>query len=62
MPPWVGYDEEDTVQQQILALSAVRIITTIFVCCCQLVHTILLCASVPLDRTEEIFCVIPLLV
>lgn len=23
MPPWVGYNDEDTVQQQILALSAV---------------------------------------
>lgn len=25
MPPWVGYNDEDTVQQQILALSAVSI-------------------------------------
>lgn len=23
MPPWVGFNDEDTVQQQILALSAV---------------------------------------
>lgn len=62
VPPWVGYNEEDTVQQQILALSAVRIITTIFVWCSQIVYTIVLSASVLLDRTEEIFCVIPLLV
>lgn len=60
--PWVGYNEEDTVQQQILALSAVRIITTIFVWCSKIVYTTVLCASVLLDRTEEIFCVIPLLV
>lgn len=26
VPPWVGYNDEDTVQQQILALSAVSII------------------------------------
>lgn len=31
VPPWVGYNEEETVQQQILALSAVRIIGKIFV-------------------------------
>lgn len=31
VPPWVGYNEEDTVQQQILALSAVRIISKTFV-------------------------------
>lgn len=24
VPPWVGYNEEETIQQQILALSAVR--------------------------------------
>lgn len=31
VPPWVGYNEEETVQQQILALSAVRIISKTFV-------------------------------
>lgn len=25
MPPWVGYNEEETIQQQILALSAVSV-------------------------------------
>lgn len=49
-------------QQQILALSAVRIITTIFVWCSQIIYTIALCASLLLDRTEEIFCAIHLLV
>lgn len=31
VPPWVGFNEEETVQQQILSLSAVRIIGKIFV-------------------------------
>ncbi|XP_072288196.1 synapse-associated protein 1-like [Pyxicephalus adspersus] len=29
VPPWVGYSEEETIQQQILALSAVRFFPTI---------------------------------
>lgn len=31
VPPWVGYNEEETIQHQILALSAVRTLQKMFI-------------------------------
>lgn len=38
VPPWVGYNEEETMKQQILALSSVRIVS-IFLSCCYFYST-----------------------
>lgn len=61
VPPWVGYNEEDAIQEQILALSAVNIFKKHFIYNRKLLKLCLTVTLLHCFRIKEIFCVTPLL-